>query len=149
MKTPVTNRDEAKARARELRAGPGAGGAPMSHAEALERVAAELGYPCWNTASARLSNEPGAPLHVGDLVAERYLKQPFTSRAPGLREVAGGAAFNVTIRSDAPVDVVELECFPNLRTQAQITVSAAGVSAFRKSDGAPHMVAEPTGGYTL
>jgi hypothetical protein len=149
MKTPVTNRDEAKARARELRAGPGAGGAPISDAEALERVAAELGYPYWNTASARLSNEPGAPLHVGDLVVGQYLEQPFTGRAPGVGEVADGAAFDVTISFDAPVDAVEFECFPNLRTQLQIAASAAGVSAFRKSDGAPHMVAEPTGGATL
>lgn len=63
-----------------------------------------------------------------------------------MREVTDCAAFDVTIRFDAPVDVVEFECFPNLRTLVQIAVSAAGVSAFRKSDGAPHMVAEPTGG---
>lgn len=142
MKTPVANRDQAKARARERRAGPGAGGAPVSDAEALERIAAELGSPCLNTASARLWNEPGAPLQVGDLVAGRYLEQPFTGRAPGVREVAGGAAFDVTIRFDEAVDVVEFESFPNLRTQVQITVSAAGVSAFRTSDGVPHMVVE-------
>ena len=57
-----------------------------------------------------------------------------------------GAAFDVTIRFGEPVDVVECECLPNLRTQVQIAVSASGVSAFRNSDGAPHMVAEPTGG---
>jgi hypothetical protein len=45
-----------------------------------------------------------------------------------------GAAFDVTIRCDAPVDVVEFECVSNLRTQVQITVSAAGASAFRTSD---------------
>lgn len=66
-----------------------------------------------------------------------------------MREVADRAAFDVTIRFGAPVDVVALECFPNLRTQAQIAVSAAGVSAFRKSDRAPHMVVEPTGGAAL
>ena len=46
MKSHVANRDQAKARARERRAGPGAGGAPVSDAEALERIAAELGSPC-------------------------------------------------------------------------------------------------------
>ncbi len=145
MKTPVTNRDQAKARARELRAELAAGGTPISHAEALERVAAELGYRDWNTASARLSNEPDVPLQVGDLVAGRYLKQPFTGRVLGVREVASGAAFEVTIRFDEAVDVVEFESFSNLRTQVQITVSAAGVSAFRTSDGVPHMVLERTG----
>jgi hypothetical protein len=145
MKTPITNRDQAKARARELRAELAAGGTPISHAEGLERVAAELGYRDWNTASARLSNEPEVPLQVGDLVAGRYLKQPFTGRVLGVREVGGGAAFEVTIRFDAPVDVVEFESFSNLRKQVSVTVSAAGVSAFRTSDGAPHMVVERTG----
>ncbi|MFN3911246.1 glyoxalase superfamily protein [Hyphomonas sp.] len=144
MKTPVTNRDQAKARARELRAELAASGSPVSHAEALERVAGELGYRDWNTASARLSNEPDVPLQVGDRVAGRYLKQAFTGRVLGVREVAGGAAFEVTIRFDAPVDVVEFESFSNLRTQVQITVSAGGVSAFKTSDGAPHMVVERT-----
>lgn len=144
MKTPVTNRDQAKARARELRAELAAGGTPISRAEALERVAAELGYRDWNTASARLSNEPDVPLQVGDLVAGRYLKQPFTGRVLGVREVAGGTAFDVTIRFDEAVDVVEFERFSNLRTQVQITVSAAGVSAFRTSDGVPHMMVERT-----
>ena len=83
-------------------------------------------------------------LRVGDLVAGRYLKQPFTGRVLGVREVAGGAAFDVTIRFDEAVDVVEFESFSNLRTQVQITVSAAGVSAFRTSDGVPHMVVERT-----
>jgi hypothetical protein len=149
MKTPVMNRDQAKARARELRAELGAGGTPISHAEALERVAAELGYRDWNTASARLSNEPEVPLQVGDLVAGRYLKQRFTGRVLGVREVAGGAAFDVTIRFDEAVDVVEFESFSNLRTQVQITVSAAGVSAFRTSDGAPHMVLQRTSAGTV
>jgi hypothetical protein len=144
MKTPVTNRDQAKARARELRAELAAGGTPISQAEALERVAAELGYRDWNTASARLSNEPEVPLQVGDLVAGRYLKQPFTGRVLGVRDVAGGTAFDVTIRFDEAVDVVEFESFSNLRTQVQITVSAAGVSAFRTSEGVPHMVVERT-----
>ncbi|MDP1555519.1 MAG: glyoxalase superfamily protein [Hyphomonas sp.] len=39
---------------------------------------------------------------------------------------------------------MEFESFSNLRTQVQITVSAAGVSTFRTSDGVPHMVVERT-----
>ena len=78
---------------------------------------------------------------MGDLVAGRYLRrQPFTGRVLGVREVSGGAAFEVTIRFDAPVDVVAFESFSNLRTQVQVTVSPSGVSALRTGDGAPHMV---------
>lgn len=142
MTSLIANRDQAKARARKLRAELGAAGTRISHAEALERVASELGYRDWNTASARLSNEPEAPLQVGDEVAGRYLKQPFTGRVLGVREMTGGAAFEVTIRFDAAVDVVEFESFSNLRTQVNITVSATGVSACRTSDGVPHMVVE-------
>ena len=145
MNTPIHNREQAKARARELRAELAAASTPVSHSEALERVAAELGYRDWNTASARLSNEPEVPLQVGDLVAGRYLKQPFTGRVLGVREIASGAAFEVTIRFDAAVDVVEFESFSNLRTQVTVTVSAAGVSAFRTSEGTPHMIVGRTG----
>lgn len=142
MKTPIHNRAQAKARARELRAELSDAGRPVSHSEALEQVASELGYRDWNTASAQLSNEPESPLQIGDLVTGRYLKQPFTGRVLGVREVGGGAAFEVTIRFDQAIDVVEFESFSNLRTQVTVTVSAAGVSAFRTSDGVPHMAVE-------
>ena len=46
----ISNRDQAKARARELRAELAAAGTPISHSEALECVAKELGYRDWNTA---------------------------------------------------------------------------------------------------
>jgi hypothetical protein len=144
MSSLITNREQAKARARELRAERAARGNPISHSESLELVAAELGYRDWNTASARLSNEQEVPLQVGDEVAGRYLKQPFKGRVLSVREVGGGAAFELTIRFDAPVDVVEFDSFSNLRTQVNVTVSAGGVSTFRTSDGVPHMVVERT-----
>ena len=65
----ISNRDQAKARARELRAELAAAGTPISHSEALECVAKELGYRDWNTASARLFNMPEVVLQVGDQVA--------------------------------------------------------------------------------
>ena len=105
---------------------------------------AELGYRDWNTAAARLSNEPDVPFQVGDLVAGTYLKQPFTGRTLSVREIGGGAAYELTIRFDEPVDVVEFESFSNFRTQVHITVSADGVSIFRTSDGAPHMYGSRT-----
>jgi hypothetical protein len=142
MTSPAVTRDQAKARARELRAELSATGTQVSHAEALERVAAELGYRDWNTASARLSNEPEVQLQVGDRVVGRYLKQPFTGRVLGVREVSGGAALEVTIRFDEAIDVVEFESFSNFRTQVQITVSAGGVSPMKTSDGVPHMTVE-------
>lgn len=145
MSSQISNREQAKARARQLRAALSSASTPISHAQALERVAHELGYRDWNTASARLSNEPEIPLQVGDLVAGRYLKQPFTGRVLAVKELFGGAAFEVTIHFDAPVDVVEFDSFSNLRTRVTVTVSAAGISQTRTSDGAPHMILERTG----
>jgi hypothetical protein len=144
MNDLISNRDQAKARARELRAERAAAGQPISHAEALEATAHELGYRDWNTASAQLSNTPEVPLQVGDLVSGRYLKQAFTGRVLGVREMSGGAAYEVNIRFDAPVDVVEFESFSNWRTQVRIAITAQGVSIFKTSDGVPHMVVERT-----
>jgi len=145
MSPQITHREQAKARARALRAALSGAGTPISHSEALERVAHELGYRDWNTASARLSNEPEIPLQVGDLVAGRYLKQPFTGRVLAVKELFGGAAFEVTIHFDEAVDVVEFDSFSNLRTRVTVTVSASGISQARTSDGAPHMILERTG----
>lgn len=145
MTSLISNREQAKARARELRAGRAARGNPISHSEALELVAAELGYRDWNTASARLSNEPEVPLQVGDQVTGRYLKQPFTGRVRGVKDIAGGAAFEVVIDFDTPVDVVEFDSFSNFRTQVRVTVSAGGVTAAKTSDGVPHMVVKRMG----
>ena len=136
----LATRDQAKQRAHDLRAASATAGAPISLAAALEKVAAELGYRDWNTASARLSNEPPRPLQVGDRVAGRYLKQPFAGRVLAVREMAGGGAFEVTLHFDEPVDVVEFESFSALRQRVNATVSADGVSWSRTSDGEPHLV---------
>ena len=136
----LATRDQAKQRAHDLRAASAKAGAPISLAAALEKVAAELGYRDWNTASARLSNKPLRPLQVGDRVAGRYLKQPFAGRVLAVREMAGGGAFEVTLHFDEPVDVVEFESFSALRQRVNATVSADGVSWSRTSDGEPHLV---------
>ncbi|MEW9804874.1 glyoxalase superfamily protein [Mesorhizobium marinum] len=138
--TPMpATRDQAKARARQIRAEHAGRGAAISHAEALEKVAAELGYRDWNTAAARLSNLPDVPLQVGDRVAGTYLKQPFAGRVLGVREVHGGASFELTLQFDAPVDVVSFDSFSAFRSRVTATIGSDGVSASRTSDGRPHL----------
>lgn len=146
MTYTIATRDQAKARARELRAELAAAGTPISHSEALERVAAELGFRDWNTASARLSNQPDIPLQVGDRVSGAYLKRDFTGRVLAVREMNGGAAFEVTLDFDEPVDVVESELFSGFRKRVSATVSAGGVSFAKTSDGVPHMIVERVAG---
>jgi len=137
--SPAT-RDQAKQRAHALRRESAENGATISLAAALEKVAAELGYRDWNTASARLSNEPARPLQVGDRVAGRYLKQPFDGRVLAVRELSGGTGFEITVMFDEPVDVVEFESFSNFRQRIDARISPDGVSWSKTSDGQPHLV---------
>ena len=102
------------------------------------------GYRDWNTASARLSNMPEVVLQVGDQVSGRYLKQGFDGRVLAVREMAGGSAFEVTLEFDEPVDVVEFESFSAFRKRVTATISSAGVSFTKTSDGVPHLVVERT-----
>lgn len=140
--TETFTRDQAKRRARDLRTALAAAGETISQSEALERVAHSLGFRDWNTASARLSNQPDAPLQVGDAVSGRYLKQAFTGRVLAVRVLGGGSAFHVTLDFDAPVDVVEWESFSALRKRVGAQISADGRSFSKTSDGAHHLVVE-------
>ena len=144
MSLSLSTRDQAKARAREIRADLAKAGTPISHSEALEWVAKELGYRDWNTASARLSNMPEVVLQVGDQVAGPFLKQAFDGRVLAVREMAGGTAFEVTLEFDEPVDVVEFDSFSNFRQRITTTVSSGGVSFSKTSDGVPHLTVERT-----
>ena len=134
---------EAKQRARNLRKDLFARGAPISYGQALERIAAELGYRDWNTAVARLSNEPPFRIQVGDTVSGTYLKQPFTAQVLAVRETGGGSHYQVTLHFDEPVDVVTFDSFSAFRQRVNATVDDRGVSPAKTSDGEPHMVIRP------
>ena len=133
---------QAKAQARQLRADLQADGRDISHGQSLELVARQHGYRDWNTASARLSNQPEIPLQVGERVSGRYLKQPFEGRVHGVRELAGGMGYEVTLHFDEPVDVVEFESFSGLRQRVKAMISEDGISWDKTSDGVPHLVVQ-------
>ncbi|MBL8575822.1 MAG: hypothetical protein JNK47_01225 [Mesorhizobium sp.] len=141
MHTPTlpATREQAKQRAQAIRADHAARNAAISHSAALEKVAMELGYRDWNTASARLSNLPEVPLQVGDRVAGTYLKMPFAGRVLGVREVYGGGSYEITLQFDTPVDVVSFDSFSAFRSRVTATIGSDGVSTAKTSDGHPHM----------
>ena len=145
MMSPINTRDQAKARARALRAAYARRNQPISHAEALEFVAAECGFPDWNTAAAKLKREPEQPLRVGDRVQGSYLKQDFSGAVLALREMKRGKAVEVTIGFDRPVDVVTFPSFSNLRRRVTGTLSPSGVSFRRTGDGVPQLVVSNAG----
>lgn len=59
----MTTHKQAKAMAKRLRAAIAASGTDIPHAQALELVAAELGYANWNVAAAALDSGPEDKIH--------------------------------------------------------------------------------------
>ena len=131
--------EEAKAQAKALRAALQAQGTAISHAQALELVARQQGAKDWNTLHARLAlrNAPPEPA-LGDRVRGRYLGQPFSGQIIGLSGPAGHR--QITIRFDAPVDVVRFDSFSNLRQQIRATINEEGKSHRHTSDGVPQLI---------
>jgi hypothetical protein len=140
MTSHIYTRVQAKARARQIKAeSEGA----LSLAAALESVAKEMGFRDWNTASARLSNAPDTSWQVGERVRGHYLKQAFSGRIHGVRELQAGSGYEVTIHFDAAVDVVEWDSFSAHRQRVTALVSPEGVSWAKTSDGVPHLTVAP------
>jgi hypothetical protein len=140
MTSHIYTRVQAKARARQIKAeSEGA----LSLAAALESVAKEMGFRDWNTASARLSNAPDTSWQVGERVRGHYLKQAFSGRIHGVRELQAGTGYEVTIHFDAAVDVVEWDSFSAHRQSVTALVSPEGVSWAKTSDGVPHLTVAP------
>ncbi|MGJ8584595.1 MAG: glyoxalase superfamily protein [Marinosulfonomonas sp.] len=129
-----------KARARDLRQTCAEKGEQISHSQSLERLAHARGYRDWNTLHAAIGNRPPAPNYqLGMRVEGRYLKQPFKGEVIGVRSIGEGARFALTIRFDAPVDVITFDSMSNFRRQVQITVDQYGMTAERTRDGIPHL----------
>lgn len=131
--------DRAKQRARQLRIDLSKSGNQLSHSQALEMVAKELGYRDWNTAAALLSNYPDISVQVGDHVRGTYLKQPFTGRVLSVTEQGGGAFFRVTLDLDEAVDVVTFDSFSAFRKRVHGQIDSKGDSPAKTSDGEPHL----------
>lgn len=131
--------EQAKRRARQLRIDMDKRGEKISHSQALERTAQELGYRDWNTAAARLSNHPDIEVQVGDHVRGTYLKQPFTARILSVTEQAQGAYFQLTLDLDEAVDVVTFDSFSAFRKRVRGRVNARGDSPAKTSDGHPQL----------
>lgn len=140
QKDMPASREAAKKRAKALRMELAAQGTRITHSAALERVARELGYRDWNTASARLSNRPEFKPALGMRVSGHYLKQPFRGEVIAAREMAGGHAHEITIQFDEPVDVVTFDSFSAFRQRVKVIVSTEGETWERTGDGEKHMV---------
>lgn len=132
--------DQLKAQAKSLRKALMEKGTNVTHSQALEMMAKQLGFRDWNTASARLSNRPGPPVAVGQRVSGQYLKQEFTGTVVGIRQFGGPDNWRVSVHFDEPVDVVTFDSFSSYRQRVSCTVDQNGKAISRTSDGQPHLV---------
>ncbi len=131
--------EELKAQAKRLRGTLNAQGKPVSHSQALELVARQLGYRDWNTLHASTGNRPAPPpVALGDRVRGTYLGQPFDGDVIGVQSLTGGR-LRVTLEFDDPVDVVKFDSFSAFRRRVSATVNSDGRTTERTSDGAPQL----------
>lgn len=128
-----------KAEARALRATRADQGAPIGQGAALEAVAQAHGYRDWNTARALLPERTVVPVQVGDRVSGTYLGRPFEGLVIGVQALGDMRHFKVTVKFDAPVDVVASELFSAFRQRVTAVLDTRGVSIAHTSNGEPHM----------
>lgn len=129
--------DALKAQAKRLRQALAEDGDFISHSEALELLAKQMGFRDWNTLYASVGNRP-APPHLGERVAGAYLGQEFSGAIIGVETLSGGR-HRLTIDFDEPVDVVTFESFSAFRKRVTAVVGEDGRSAEKTSNGRPHM----------
>lgn len=137
---PVLTLKDAKAQAKALRAELAAQQTPISHAQALERIAHRNGARDWNTLHARLTAAP-RPFRLHDVVRGHYLGQPFEGKIVALSQA--GSYVQVSLHLGTPVDTVRFDSFSNIRNRIRGLVGPDGRSPQTTSDGTPHLVLEP------
>ncbi|MEO9899738.1 glyoxalase superfamily protein [Nisaea sp.] len=133
--------EELKYSAGELRRDLAAQGIIISHSQALERVAHDMGFKDWNNLSAAASRPKiRSPASKGDRVTGRYLGQPFTATVLDVHAMEMHARFRVTLHFDEPVDVVSFESFSSFRQRVTCTLTPDGRTPQKTSNGAPQLV---------
>lgn len=137
---PLPSLELLKDQAKRLRAKLAGEGQSLSHAQALEVLAAQHGYRDWNTLYAAAGNRPPAcPVQLGQRVEGAYLGQPFAGEVIAARIVSEGR-YRLTLAFDEPVDVVTFDSFSAFRSRVNCTIDGAGRTAEKTSDDRPHLV---------
>ena len=128
-----------KNEARTLRQSLENDGTVTSHSKSLELLAKWYGYRDWNTLFAAAPSEQEKHLpHVGERISGFYLGQKFEGSVTGAHQL-GPDKMRMTIKFDAPLDVVTFDSFLNYRQRVTATVDQNGQSVEKTSNGRPHM----------
>lgn len=143
MTAPLPTRADIKARAKALRAALAREGRAISHGQALDLLARQMGDRDWNALSARLDPVRPALPAVGDRVTGRYLGQRFTGHVVRIEPSARNGR-RVSLALDRPVDTVRFSSFGNLRRRVTADFDRNGQCRAMTSDGQPHLEFAPS-----
>ncbi|MEL6838229.1 MAG: glyoxalase superfamily protein [Pseudomonadota bacterium] len=138
MKRDLPTLVQAKSLAKNLRARLAAEGTPISHVQALERIAQGHGFRDWNALHAAIKDLPPFGWSIGGRLTGRYLLQPFAATVLSSEQVRPGW-FRLELDLDEAVDVVRFESFSNRRKRIRVVLGPNGCSRERTSDGEPHV----------
>lgn len=134
--------DDYKQQAKTLRTQ--LGNSEISHAQALEIVARQHGFRNWNTLHGSLGNRPLVRTFTpGARIRGAYLGHPFEGIVKSSSRWGTSGHTQLTIRFDAPVDVVEFDSFSAFRQQVTVIVAQDGTSPQTTSKGVPHLALNP------
>jgi hypothetical protein len=140
MTNPTPPLARIKDQARRMRTRTVAKGAPLSQAQALEKLARMLGHRDWNTLHAAASFTPeGAPAKTGDKLRLRYMGIEAEGRLRWVKEGAEQGYWQVAIDLTAPLPIPTAEGIDLTRRRLHADLDAKGISRERRSDGTPHL----------
>ncbi|WP_420404940.1 glyoxalase superfamily protein [Nisaea sp.] len=133
--------EDLKFSARELRRDLAAQGSGISHGQALERIAVDLGFKDWNTLSAAVRRQSTkCPVSKGERVTGHYLGQRFTATVIDAHALDLHSRYRVSLHFDEPVDVVTFDSFSAYRQRVTCTLTPDGSTPQRTSNGKPQLV---------
>ena len=138
MTQTLPSRDVLKSQAKRLRRDLASQGKDVSHSRALEMIAHQHGVRDWNTLNAMAPKTEEPTWFPGQRITGQYLGHPFDGVIKSAAQRAGGY-WDVTVRFDAPVDVVASQKFSSLRQKVNATLRPDGRSPQKTSDGKPHL----------
>lgn len=129
-----------KTQAKALRTALSAKGQTVSHSEALELLARQMGVRDWNTLAATAEARPNQMAFApGMEVSGFYLGQAFRGTVLGAQTLNLGQRTRLTIEFDAPLNVTPEASFEVMRRRINATVDAAGRTFEETSNGLPHL----------
>ncbi len=126
-----------KEEARQLRA---SNPYPLTHGQALEKIAQHYGYRNWNILAAKAKQQSASNRFVAGMrLTGTYLKQRFSGQLLSVFPTEQAGYHRLTLHFDEAVDVVTFDSFSAYRQRVSCIIGPDGISPNKTSDGEPHM----------